>query len=162
MTDDVFDRILNTLDGPMAIVTAYDGTERSGCLVGFHTQCSLKPRRWLVCISKLNHTLRVARRSRALAVHLLRADQIELARLFGTTTEDEIDKFARCGWREGPGGVPILAGCDWIVGSVLERIDLGDHVGHLIAATEAGHEHADGPQLGYQLCRTIAAGHPPE
>lgn len=160
MSDAAFEQICETLDGPMVIVTANDGRERSGCLVGFNTQCSIDPRHWLVCISKLNHTLGVAARARTLAIHLLRADQLALAKLFGATTEDVTDKFAQCGWRDGPGGVPILEGCDWLAGPVLARLDAGDHVAHVVAVTDAGHEHADGPQLGFQLARTIQAGHP--
>ncbi|MHB1539220.1 MAG: flavin reductase [Solirubrobacteraceae bacterium] len=53
----------------MAIVTAAADGERSGCLVGFATQCSIEPRRFLVCISVLNRTFEIAQRSNALAVH---------------------------------------------------------------------------------------------
>ena len=31
--------------------------EMSGCLAGFVTQCSIYPLNFLVCISKVNHTL---------------------------------------------------------------------------------------------------------
>ena len=34
-----------------------------------------------------------------------------LAELFGGETGDEVDKFARCAWHEGPEGVPMLDGC---------------------------------------------------
>ena len=160
MKDDAFAAVTGLLDGPMVIVTASDGTERSGCLVGFHTQCSIDPCRWLVCISKENHTLRVAAGASTLAIHPLRADQLELARLFGATTDDAIDKFGQCGWREGAGGAPILTGCDWMVGRVLERFELGDHVGYLVAVTEVGHDHPDAPQLGFQAVRGLPPGHP--
>jgi flavin reductase (DIM6/NTAB) family NADH-FMN oxidoreductase RutF len=162
MSDDPFLQICGTLDGPMVIVTANDGRERSGCLVGFSTQCSIDPRRWLVCISKLNHTLGVAQRAPTLAIHLLREDQLPLARLFGGTTEDVADKFAHCAWRDGPDGVPLLDGCDWVAGEVLQRIDTGDHVAHIVAVRHSGQQHAPAPQLGFQLAKTIDAGHPPD
>ena len=56
----------------LTVVTtvAVDG-ERSGCLAGFVTQCSIEPPRFLVCISKVNHTGGVVARAQALAVHLL-------------------------------------------------------------------------------------------
>ena len=41
--------------------------EMSGCLAGFVTQCSIDPPNFLVCISKVNHTLGVAERARAWA-----------------------------------------------------------------------------------------------
>src|SRR5581483_8280772 len=63
-------RLAAHLDSPMVIVTAAapDG-RRSGCLVGFFTQCSIHPPRLLPCISKANHTFEVARAAPVLAVH---------------------------------------------------------------------------------------------
>ena len=81
------------------------GSERSGCLIGFATQCSVDPPRFLVCLSRHNHTC--ARRRRApsvLVVHLVPSDAKDLAELFGEETGDEVDKFERVDWREGPGG----------------------------------------------------------
>jgi flavin reductase (DIM6/NTAB) family NADH-FMN oxidoreductase RutF len=164
MTADAFAHICSTLDFPMTVVTAYDGNERSGCLVGFHAQCSIAPRRWLVCVSKTNHTFGVASRARRLIVHVLRNDQHALAELFGGETEDAIapaTKFERCAWHAAADGTPILDGCDWFAGTILERVDLGDHVGHLIEITGAGHEHPDAPQFGFQAARDIHPGHPP-
>lgn len=156
-----FDRLTSSLDAPMVVVTAAHGSERSGCLVGFHTQCSIEPARWLVCISKENHTFGLARRVSQLGVHFLRADQRELAELFGSATDDVVDKFARCAWRPGPGDVPILDGCDWIVGRVVLRVDLGDHEGYVLDVVAAAHEHRDAPQLGFQEVRGLRPGHPP-
>jgi flavin reductase (DIM6/NTAB) family NADH-FMN oxidoreductase RutF len=163
MSTDPFARQCLSLDFPMTIVTAFDGRERSGCLLGFHTQCSMKPRRWLVCVSKKNHTFGVASRAEWLIVHLLRDDQHALAQLFGGETEDAIaphEKFEQCAWRPGPGGTPILEGCDWLAGRVLERHDCGDHVAHVLDIVEVGEEHADAPQLGSRSVRDIAPGHP--
>lgn len=157
---DAFGEIVNSLDAPMLVVTAYDGNERSGCLVGFATQCSIAPRRWLICISKVNHTYRVAQGTPTLVLHFLRADQGELARLFGSETEDMVNKFTACAWRAGPDETPILTGCDWIAGRVIQRVDLGDHEGQVVDVFEAGHEHAKSPQLGFQAVRGLHPGHP--
>jgi len=159
---DPFTGMCESLDFPMIVVTAFDGHEHSGCLVGFHTQCSIEPRRWLVCISKANHTCGVAERAEWLAVHLLRDDQHGLAQFFGAVTGDAIaphEKFEYCTWRPGPGGVPILEGCDWVAGRVLERHDAGDHIMHLLEITETGEEHAAAPQLGSRAVRDIRPGH---
>lgn len=158
---DPFDGFVTALDNAMVVVTAYDGRERSGCLVGFHTQVSIDPRRWLACVSKVNHTHRVALGAEFLVVHLLHADQLDLAVLFGSQTDDRLDKFARCMWRRGPGDCPVLAECDWIAGRVIQRVDGGDHTAHLIDVTEAGNEYTGvrGP-LGFQAARFIPPGHP--
>jgi flavin reductase (DIM6/NTAB) family NADH-FMN oxidoreductase RutF len=162
MSTDPFASLCESLDFPMAVVTAYDGREHSGCLVGFHTQCSIDPRRWLVCISKANHTCGVASGADWLAVHLLRDDQHGLAQFFGGVTGDAIaphEKLEYCTWRPGPGGTPILAGCDWVAGRVLERVDAGDHIAYLLEITENGEEHAPAPQLGSMAVRDIRPGH---
>ncbi|HEX8931084.1 MAG TPA: flavin reductase, partial [Actinomycetota bacterium] len=43
------DRLVDRLDYPMLIVTAETDGERAGCLVGFATQCSIEPPRFLLC-----------------------------------------------------------------------------------------------------------------
>jgi flavin reductase (DIM6/NTAB) family NADH-FMN oxidoreductase RutF len=164
MSADTFEGVCGTLDAPMIVVTAFDGRERSGCLVGFHTQCSIAPRRWLVCISKANHTCRVAGEAEWLAVHFLRNDQHDLAQLFGGVTGDAIapaDKFERCAWHAGHNGTPILDGCDFVAGRVLQRFDAGDHVAHLIEITDAARLHSPAPQLGSQAVHDIRPGHEP-
>jgi flavin reductase (DIM6/NTAB) family NADH-FMN oxidoreductase RutF len=164
MNGDSFTGICDSLDFPMAVVTAFDGHERSGCLVGFHTQCSIEPRRWIVCISKANHTYGIAGRAEWLVVHLLRDDQHGLAQVFGGVTGDAIaphEKFERVPWHAGPGQTPILDGCDWLAGRVLERIDCGDHVAHLLDVAAAGQEHARAPQLGFSAVHDIRPGHAP-
>ncbi len=117
---DAFERIVAGIDSPMFVVTAFDGRERDGCLVGFATQCSIDPPRFLVCLSVKNRTTRIARNASVLAVHVLRDDQHAVAELFGGNTEDDatIDKFASIGWHDGPHSVPVLEGCDWFAGRV--------------------------------------------
>ncbi|HEV8021610.1 MAG TPA: flavin reductase family protein [Candidatus Lustribacter sp.] len=164
MNEDAFTRNCESLDFPMTVVTAFDGRERSGCLIGFHTQCSIAPRRWLVCISKPNHTSRIAAGAEWLVVHFLREDQHALAQIFGGITEDAIaphEKFEVCAWRPGPGGTPILAGCDWVAGRIVGRFDGGDHVAHVIDITESAQEHSPAAQLGSMSVRDIQAGHAP-
>lgn len=156
---DEFSDLVGDLDYPMMIVTAAAGTERAGCLVGFATQCSIDPPRFAVWISRKNHTFRVARDAGVLAVHFLSEADRALAELFGGSTGDQVDKFARCRWRDGPQGVPVLDDCArWFAGEVIERLPTEDHVGFLLAplSVEAG---AWTGQLGFQAARSIIPGH---
>jgi flavin reductase (DIM6/NTAB) family NADH-FMN oxidoreductase RutF len=125
-----FDELVAQLDPAMAIVTAAAGDERAGCLVGFHAQCSIEPPRYVVWLSKANHTCRVALHAEHLAVHFVGAQQLELARLFGTTTGDDVDKFSQCDWEAGPSGVPLLTECaDRFVGRRMALLaEESDHV----------------------------------
>jgi flavin reductase (DIM6/NTAB) family NADH-FMN oxidoreductase RutF len=159
MGDEAFDGLMGELDYPMMIVTAAAGSRREGCLVGFATQTSVNPSRFLVCLSEKNRTTRLAAEVDRLAVHFVPAHAEDLAELFGGTTGDDHDKFARCGWQEGPAGLPILEECEnWFVGRVIERVDLGDHVGHLLEA-EVSHHGQTGPDFTFHRAKRIDAGH---
>jgi flavin reductase (DIM6/NTAB) family NADH-FMN oxidoreductase RutF len=153
-----FNAVAGDLDYPMFIVTAASSRERDGCLVGFATQCSIEPVRFLVCLSEKNRTTRIAREATALVVHSLRYDQRDLAELFGSKTGDEVDKFASIGWEAGPGGAPVVAGCDWFAATILDRHDAGDHDAFLVEVTET---HAsDEARLAYPAVRSLSPGHP--
>jgi flavin reductase (DIM6/NTAB) family NADH-FMN oxidoreductase RutF len=157
-----FQRIVGALDYPLFVVTAAAGEERDGCLVGFATQCSIGPPRFLVCISDKNRTHRLAERAGHLAVHVVPEERRDLAELFGGETGDEVDKLARIGWSPGPGGVPVIDGLgDWFAGRVVERVDwTGDHTGFVLEPV-AAEAHGDGSELTFQEARDIEPGHEP-
>src|SRR4051794_33922452 len=71
---DAFDTLIARLDPAMAIVTAVSDNERGGCLIGFYAQCSIDPPRYVVWLSKANHTFRVGLHARHFAVHFLPDD----------------------------------------------------------------------------------------
>lgn len=153
------ERWVGEIDYPMYIVTVAAGGERSGCLVGFSTQCSIDPVRFLVCLSDKNRTYRVAQSAEVLAVHLVPAGADDLVALFGSETGDEIDKFERCGWQEGLRGVPILDDCpNWFVGRVLDRLPAGDHVAVLLDPIAAG-SGGDQTQFDFHRAKSFAPGH---
>lgn len=155
-----FERLAATLDYPVYVVTTAVDDERSGCLIGFATQCSIHPPRFLACISKKNHTLALARRAGVLAVHVVEKKDAATAELFGGETGDRVDKFARVGWHWRH-GVPILDACErWFAGSCIEQIDLGDHVGFLLEPIDT-QPAASAEQLTYQDARDIEPGHKP-
>lgn len=147
------------LDYPMFIVTVAADGERSGCLVGFATQCSINPPRFLVCLSEKNRTFRVAQRAEILVVHLVPDHADELARLFGSLTGDDVDKFARCAWSAGPDATPILAECrNWFAGRILERVPAGDHWAFLLDPFDASSDTAEG-QFTFHRARRMDPGH---
>ena len=162
-----FDELVASVDPAMVIVTTVSGGERAGCLVGFHAQCSITPPRYVVWLSKANHTFRVGVHARHFAVHFLGEGSEDLPRLFGTVSGDTTDKFARCAWDPGDGGVPLLRECP--TRFVAERVALldegSDHVCLVLSPTgvsapapfrplrlsqvqhlEPGHESADRPK----------------
>ncbi|MGN5238733.1 MULTISPECIES: flavin reductase [unclassified Rhodococcus (in: high G+C Gram-positive bacteria)] len=133
-SNDGFSAIVGRFDYPMFIVTTRAVNERSGCLVGFATQVAIDPPRFLVALSDKNRTFRVAGAAEHLAVHILDRSQLALADLFGSRSGDDTDKFAQCNWSDGPHGLPILDdAAAWFTGAIVGRVDLGDHVGFLLA-----------------------------
>jgi flavin reductase (DIM6/NTAB) family NADH-FMN oxidoreductase RutF len=140
-------------------VVSADG-ERDGCLIGFATQCSVKPQRFIACISKVNRTFEAVQKADAIVVHFLGAEQRPLAELFGGETGDDVDKFEHCDWSEGPGGIPVLADVPgWFAGRILQRHDAGDHVALLLEPTHT-EDRGGAVNLGFQDVKGIHPGHP--
>ncbi len=133
------------VDYPYYVVTVRSpDADMSGCLVGFMTQCSIDPPNFLVCISKANHTLAVAERSSCMGIHLLGADQVDLARLFGEESGDLVDKFASVDWRLGATGAPLLVeSAVTMEGRILGHFPVGDHEAFLVQGVRSvpgGHD----------------------
>ena len=144
----------------MWIVTATNGSERAGCLIGFASQCSIDPLRFAVFLSKKNFTYQVARSAEYLAVHAVPKSRRDLAELFGGETGDTLDKFERCEWQPGPHGLPLVEGCAcWFTGPVVETLDAGDHVAFLIEPDDGSAER--GEVIGFDDVRDIDPGHDP-
>ena len=140
MSDDQddFSEVIASLDPPLAVVTAVSDNERAGCLIGFHAQSSIDPPRYVVWLSKANHTFRVALHATYFGVHFLTEDDIGLASLFGTRSGDRTDKFAHCTWEPGPGGVPVLTDCPhrFTATRVAVLDEGGDHICLVLAPVE--------------------------
>jgi flavin reductase (DIM6/NTAB) family NADH-FMN oxidoreductase RutF len=149
-------------DYPLYVVTASHGEDLGGCLAGFVTQCSIRPLRYLVCISKQNRTFHLAEAARFLALHLLGRDQTEAARWFGEATGDQVDKLGPVAWHGGPDGVPVLDHCAaWVAGPVLDRHPVGDHEAFVLAAVHGGPGDHEGVLL-FRSAPPLNPGHPVE
>jgi hypothetical protein len=114
---------------------------------------------FLVCISKVNHTLAVAQHSSDMGLHLLGADQLDLARLFGEETGDLVDKFASVDWRLGSTGAPLLVeSAVSMEGQILGHFSVGDHEAFLMRAVRSvagGHRGI----LTYRAAQPLQPGH---
>ena len=152
---EAFETLVSQLEYPMFIVTAPGPL---GCLVGFATQASISPHRFIVCLSHSNRTYRESKDAPALGVHAVPADAGDLAELFGGETGDETDKFARVDWHPGPLEVPILERCEnWFVGKVLNRMDAGDHDAYLLEPIAA--HGGDEDEFTFHRAKRIEPGH---
>jgi flavin reductase (DIM6/NTAB) family NADH-FMN oxidoreductase RutF len=163
-----YDELVGSTDPVMLVVTAAAAGQRDGCLVGFHSQCGIEPRRHALWMSKANRTTRLVSDDRCthVGVHLLRADQHELARRFGAVTGDEVDKLAGVALTTGPAGTPLLADCtDRLVGRkvALTEVD-ADHLCLVVEPVEvfgARRRPAAG-WLHLSQVSDLVAGHAPD
>ncbi len=155
-----FETIMAGIDLPSYVVTTAAGGERAGCLVGFATRCSIDPPRFGVWLSKLNRTYRLAQAGNTLVVHPLRDGDGDLARRFGGDTGDEVDKFTDIEWRPGPDGCPVIQRLDWFAGSIVDRVDTGDHVAFVVAPRGGRCRRSVTRQLPGSEVGDIEAGHP--
>ena len=166
MTDhEAFDAVADTIDSTVYLITTAARGERSGCLVGFATQISIDPLRFLVGISTSNHTHGVAANAEHLAVHVVDRRHMDLVRLFAAETGDQIDKFARCDWTEGPHGLPVLSDAGiWFAARVVARLDIGgDHTGYVLAPVGGGvadSRDGRGRWVGLADVDDVTPGHP--
>lgn len=130
MDEQAFDALAEAGDSAMIIVTTAAEGVRAGCLVGFHTQSSIEPRRYAVWLSKANHTYRAALRAERLAIHFLTTADEAIAEFFGTRTGEDGDKFETFAVTTDAEGVPLLD-------ALPHRM-----IGRRVAMIEVGGDHA--------------------
>ncbi len=163
MQDEAFNRLVGGLDRPMIVVTASVDGERAGCLVGFHAQSSIDPSRYSLWLSKANHTYRVAQYATHFGVHFLAESDRELAKVFGTLTGDQVDKFAGLDVRAGAGDAPILTACanTMVVRKHAVLDEGGDHVCVVTEPVEV-HDQVPFAPLLLSHVKDLEPGHPAE
>jgi flavin reductase (DIM6/NTAB) family NADH-FMN oxidoreductase RutF len=94
--------------------------------------------RVLICVGRQSATREMIMASRAFSLNVLAKDQIELARLFGTKSSLEVDKFAGLGFHVGETGAPLLDDCALCLDCrVVEVFDVDSQkliIGEVVAA----------------------------
>ncbi|OBA65022.1 flavin reductase [Mycobacterium sp. 1100029.7] len=157
---DAFEDLVAVLNYPVFVVTTQAGGSTAGCLVGFASQASIRPPRFLVGLSTKNHTYRVAQQATHLAVHVFGIQHLDIVELFGSQTGDRTDKFEQCRWHRGPQRLPILDdAASWFAGKILDRFSLGDHVGHLLQPVDGEPPQQLEQWVSFNDVRTLQPGH---
>ena len=147
----VFERLMASVDHPMFVLTARDGDQRVGCLAGFATKASIHPARFLILVAKRDPAHQVAAGAPVVVVHVLRADDEEIADRFGEPSSDGVDPFEGLTVVDGPARAPVVVGLDWFAGRVLRSFDTGDHVALLLAPHDGSAARASEPSLTEQV-----------
>ena len=129
----------------VAVITAADGERPVGFTATSFTSVSLDPPLVSFSLYRGSSSWPSVAATRHVAVHLLAADQADVARTFAASG---IDRFATSAWRCGPYGLPVLDGAlAWLVCRVVERIAAGDHT--IVLAEPVVGEYAEGTPLIY-------------
>lgn len=157
---DAFNKLVSLLNYPMYVVTTQADGVAAGCLVGFASQTSINPPRFLIGLSTKNHTFRVAAGATHLGVHVFDNKHLDVVRLFGGQSGDTVNKFDQCHWHSGPAQTPILDdAAAWFAGRILDRFSLGDHVGHLLEPVGGSPPHELEHWVSFGDVRDLEPGH---
>lgn len=122
-----FRRALAQFATGVAVVTtrAPDGAP-TGLTVNSFSSVSLDPPLVLWSLSLKAESLAVFRECESYLIHVLAADQLEVARRFATRGAD---KFGATAWRPTDDGLPLLKGCTaWFECGNRSQYEEGDHV----------------------------------
>lgn len=121
-----FRRCLGQFATGVTVMTARDGERLVGICVNSFAALSLEPPLVLWSIRRVSGSLDSFRAAGRFAVNVLAADQVALANLFASATDD---KFGTSRWTPGRGGAPLLAGAIASLECRLEQVlDGGDHL----------------------------------
>lgn len=127
-------QLLRCVDRELWVVTAASEGTLGGLVATFVSPISIVPElpRMAVAIAKQHRTWELIEASGSLAVHLLAADQFELAWHFGSQSSRDVDKFSQIEWTAGVTGSPILkAAIGWLECRIESRLDTGDRTLYL-------------------------------
>jgi flavin reductase (DIM6/NTAB) family NADH-FMN oxidoreductase RutF len=130
----------------VAVVTATGTSGPVGFTVTSLVSVTAEPPRVSFNISHGSSSWPAVSLTRYLGIHLLGADQAELASTFARSGADRF--AAPTVWAPGPRRVPLLDGCvAWMVGAVEERVSVGDHSIVVVKVLHLG----GGPDVGEPL-----------
>lgn len=163
MSETAFDSLNTSTNSALIVVTTAAEDERAGCLVGFHMQSGISPRRYCFWLSKANHTYRVSLRATHFAIHFLTAEDLDMAVLFGTRSGDDADKFVGLDLEPGQNGVPLISVLPNRM--MLERISMLDDGGdHVCVTAQMRSAQTPGPFMPLRLSAAehLVPGHSSE
>ena len=124
----------------MNIVAAQHEGKKRGLSVAWATQVATD--RILICVGKQSATRDLILESKAFGLSVLRADQFEVSRRFGTKSSRDVDKFEGIAHHTAKTGSPLLDDCGAAFDCVVEAVhDQGEGkliVGRIVSAEFRG------------------------
>lgn len=136
VTADEFKAVFRHHPSGVAVITADDGTGPVAMTVSSVSSVSAEPPLLVFSASSTSSAAPTIRNAEAVVVHLISADQIELARLASTSHVDRFGPGVR--WDRLATGEPYYpdARC-WIRGRAVNRLPAGTAMIHVVEALQA-------------------------
>ncbi len=122
-------KVLRQFTYGLYIVTTTHGAEHSAFTANWLVQSSFDPPMIMIAVEQDAHSLAILQAGGVFAVHVLGADQREMAGQFGRATARVGDKLAGYPTRPGSTGAPLLdTTLSAVECRVVGQIPSGDHV----------------------------------
>ena len=102
--------LFHRLTGGVYVVGAAEGEKRDGFTAAWVMQASFDPLLLALSINPSNASYKLLHAGGGFTVNVLKREQLDLARRFGTRSGRDEDKLAGIPWRPGRRGAPILQG----------------------------------------------------
>jgi flavin reductase (DIM6/NTAB) family NADH-FMN oxidoreductase RutF len=135
---DLFRRLTT---GVYVVGVAYEG-RHNAFTAAWVTQVSFEPLLVAISVNPKNLSYSLLKQSGRFVLNMLRRDQLDLARHFGTQSGRELDKLVGQRWRPGTLGVPILQNAAaYLECHITGALAAGDH--ELVLGKAVGGEVID-------------------
>jgi len=122
------DRVFDQMIRGVYVITTRRGEKLNGMAAAWVNRSAEQPFFIMASVWKKNFSHDLIKESGIFAVHILRSDQIEVARHFGKQSGRDIEKFAVIPYRVAKTGSPILTDClAYLDCRVLSATESGDH-----------------------------------
>jgi flavin reductase (DIM6/NTAB) family NADH-FMN oxidoreductase RutF len=124
------------------VVGVAHGSRMNAFTAAWITQVSFEPLLVALSVNPNNFSYSLLRGSGAFVVNMLKQDQLELARHFGTQSGAELNKLTGQRWRSGALGAPILEdAAAYLECRATQFLTAGDH--EIVVGTAVGGEVID-------------------
>ncbi len=121
-------QLFRRLNYGVYVVGVADGDRHDAFTAAWVMQASFDPLLLALSINPDNASYPLLHAGGGFIVNVLRREQQDLARRFGTRSGREVDKLAGIGWRPGRTGAPILGDALAYFDCLVEgRLKAGDH-----------------------------------
>jgi flavin-dependent trigonelline monooxygenase, reductase component len=123
--------------------------EPVGMTVNAFMSASLDPPLVLLSVARSAASFTAMETARRYAVHILSEEQRDISAAFARSAADGADKFAEIRWSRAKDGLPLLD--DYLARlecTIVDRVELGDHVGY-VGRVDAASARTGGGPLGF-------------